>query len=236
MSDVAENLAGLRDRIATACARAGRDAAEVRLVAVTKRIPLPLVVEACRAGQRLFGENRIQDALPRQPELAGLLDDDGVRAEWHFIGNLQRNKVRKAVGSFALLHAVDSGRLADKISDEAVAAGLVQPVLLEVNASEEPQKHGLAPAEAVAAAVDAAALPGLDLRGLMCMARYGAPERELRGTFAALRGLAETVRAETGRPLPELSMGMSDDFESAIADGSTMVRVGTAIFGPRERA
>ncbi|MBC8423975.1 YggS family pyridoxal phosphate-dependent enzyme [bacterium] len=238
MSDVADNLAELRDRIASACARAGRDAATVDLLAVTKRIPLPLVADACRAGQRRLGENRIQDALPRQGELDGLLrdGDDDRRVEWHFIGNLQRNKVRKAVGRFALLHAVDSLHLAERISAEAVAGALVQPVLLEVNVGEEPQKHGLEPGETVAAAVAVADLAGLDLRGFMCMARFGAPESELRRTYASLRELARTARAETGRPLPELSMGMSDDFEAAIAEGSTLVRVGTAIFGPRDRA
>jgi len=233
MIDVAENLARLTDRITTACARAGRSDAEVALVAVTKRIPLPLVVEACRAGQARLGENRIQDALPRQDELAAHLGD-GARPEWHFIGHLQGNKVRKAVGRFALLHAVDSLRLAERIAGVAAEEGATQPVLLEVNVAAEAQKYGLARDEALAVAAAAAGLPGLDLRGFMCMARYGAPEDELRRTFAGLRGLAEAARGETGLPLPELSMGMSDDFEAAIAEGATLIRVGTAVFGPRD--
>ncbi len=239
MIDVAENLARLEDRVATACARAERSAAGVALVAVTKRIPLPLVVEACRAGQVCFGENRIQDALPRQQRLSDLLregDAGSSRVAWHFIGNLQGNKVRKAVGRFELLHAVDSQRLAARISATAVEGSLTQPVLLEVNVSEEPQKHGLSRQDALGAAVAASDLPGLDLQGFMCMARFGAPESELRRTFAALRGLADEAREATGLLLPELSMGMSDDFEAAITEGSTMIRVGTAIFGPREAA
>ena len=238
MSDVADNLARINERIATACARAGRPADGVRLIAVTKRIPLANLVEARRAGQLVFGENRIQDALPRQDELASALQGTGVETppvDWHFIGHLQSNKARKAVGRFALLHAVDSARLAERLSGIAGETGARQPILLEVNVGAEPQKQGLTPDETPAAAERIARLPGLDLRGFMCMARFGAPETELRGTFAALRSLSEVARAATGLPLPELSMGMSDDFEYAIAEGATLVRVGTAVFGPRER-
>lgn len=237
MIDVAENLARLADRVATACASAGRSEAEVALVAVTKRIPLTLVADACLAGQFRFGENRIQDALPRQDELAARLREIGAgdrRPDWHFIGHLQGNKVRKAVGRFTLLHAVDSLRLAERIADVAAEGASIQPVLLEVNVADEPQKFGLSRSEALAAAAAARDLPGLDLRGFMCMARYGAPEDELRRTFAVLRRLADEARSETGLPLPELSMGMSDDFEAAIAEGSTMIRVGTAVFGSRD--
>jgi len=237
MIDVAENLARLADRTVTACARAGRAASEVALVAVTKRIALPLVADACLAGQMRLGENRIQDALPRQDELATRLAESGdgdLHPEWHFIGHLQGNKVRKAVGRFALLHAVDSLRLAERISGVAVEGGATQPVLLEVNVAGEAQKYGLSRDEALAVAGAAGGLPGLDLRGFMCMARFGAPEDELRRTFAGLRRLAEAARGETGLPLPELSMGMSDDFEAAIAEGATLIRVGTAVFGPRD--
>ncbi len=236
MSRVADNLARVRDRMAAACDRAGRPHDAVRLVAVSKRIPLPALVEAAAAGHVLFGENRIQDALPRPDELGAALSAAGVDAPppaWHFIGHLQSNKARKAVGRFDLIHAVDSAKLARRLSDVAVEQGLRQAVLLEVNVTGEAQKHGLAPAEVPEAAALAAGLPGLDPRGLMCMARFGAPEAELRDTFAALRRLAEAARADTGRPLPELSMGMSDDFELAIEEGATLVRVGTAVFGPR---
>lgn len=236
MSRVADNLARIADRIIAACARSGRTRDDVRLVAVSKRIPLPALIEAAAAGQVRFGENRIQDALPRRDELARALAAAGVAApppEWHFIGHLQSNKARKAIGRFDLIHAVDSEKLAGRLSDLAVEAGLRQAVLLEVNVSGEDQKHGLSPDEAPAVAARAAALPGLDLRGFMGMARHGAPESELRATFAALRGLAEAARADSGRSLPELSMGMSGDFEIAIEEGATLVRIGTAVFGPR---
>ena len=236
MNRVADNLARVLDRIAAACERAGRARDAVRLIAVSKRIPLDALVEAAAADQLRLGENRIQDALPRQDALARALEVAGIAGspEWHFIGHLQRNKARKAVGRFALIHAVDSIRLAERLSDLAVEAGLRQPVLMEVNVSGEAQKHGLTPGEIPAAAARAAALPGLDLRGFMCMARFGAPETELRETFASLRRLAEAARVETGRTLPELSMGMSDDYEIAVEEGATLLRVGTAVFGPRE--
>jgi pyridoxal phosphate enzyme (YggS family) len=237
--DITANLARVRERIATACARAGRGEDEVRLVAVTKRIPLDLVVEACRAGQWDLAENRIQDALSRQEELARELERaelDPRHVRWHFVGHLQRNKAGKAVGSFDLLHGVDSLRLAEKLSQRAVDADLTQPILVQVDVAREPQKHGLAAEEAVPVLTRMARLPALDLQGLMCMARFGAPEDELAATFAALRRMSEAAREATGLALPELSMGMTDDFEVAIAEGATLVRIGTAIFGPREPA
>ena len=233
---VAPRLAAVRERIADACRRAGRDPAAVTLVAVTKRIPLPSVVAACRAGQWELGENRVQDALPRQAELAAALAAAGLpadRVRWHFIGNIQTNKTRKVVGRFTLLQAVDSLRLARRLDAVAAERELRQPVLLEVNISGEPQKHGLPPEEAVPAAAAVAALGGLELRGLMGMARFGAPEAELRRSFALLRELRGAARRETGLPLPVLSMGMSGDYPVAVEEGATMVRVGTAIFGPR---
>jgi pyridoxal phosphate enzyme (YggS family) len=237
--DVVANLARVRERMAAACARAGRSEDSVRLVAVTKRIPLGRVVEACRAGQWSLAENRIQDALPRQQQLAAALaraDLDPAHVRWHFVGHLQRNKANKAVGSFDLIHGVDSLRLAEKLSQRAVDADLTQPVLVQVDAAEEPQKYGLPADDAVVAVERMVRLPALDVAGFMCMARYGAPRAELAATFAALRRVAEQARAATGRPLPELSMGMTDDFEVAIAEGATLVRIGTAIFGPREPA
>jgi PLP dependent protein len=234
MTDVADNLLRVHDRLAAACARSGRAAATVRLVAVCKRVPLEMVAAAVACGQTDLGENRIQDALPRQDELAARLGPAVAgNLRWHFIGPLQANKVRKAVGRFALLHAVDTTSLAARISQTALERGLRQPVLLEVNAAREPGKFGLDPDAAVAAAVAAAALPGLDLRGMMAMARQEAPPAELGATFALVRRLAEAARAATGLALPELSLGMSDDFEIAIAEGATLVRLGTAVFGAR---
>lgn len=234
---VSENLEQVRERIAGACAAAGRDPDAVRLVAVCKRIPLPLVVDACRAGHWLFGENRIPDALDRQPEVAAALEAAGLgsaRPEWHFIGHLQRNKAGRAVGRFALQHGVDSFKLAERLSRLADEQGGREQILLEVNISKEPQKHGFAPDEVADTAARIGELPGLELLGLMGMARFGADERELRGAFASLRSLVEKARRATGLPLPELSMGMSGDFEEAIAEGATIIRVGGAIFGPRQ--
>ncbi len=234
---VAERLFGVRERIAAACALTGRPEDAVRLVAVSKKIPLPMVVEACRAGQWDLGENRIPEAVDRQSELARLLTEAGLpsdRVRWHFIGHLQSNKAGKAAGRFHMLHSVDSVKLAEKLSRLASEAGHTETVLLEVNISGETQKKGLAPEEVGDAVALIDGLPGLDTRGLMGMGRFGAPENELRDGFSLLRRLAEAARSATGLALPELSMGMSGDFEAAIAEGSTLVRVGGAIFGPRQ--
>jgi len=233
---VAERLDGIRERITRACALAGRPEDAVQLVAVSKKISLPLVVAACRAGQWDLGENRIPEAVDRQPELALLLTEAGLpadRVRWHFIGHLQSNKAGKAAGRFHMLHSVDSVRLAEKLSRLAVEAGHTEAVLLEVNISGETQKSGFSLTEAGDAVARITELPGLELRGLMGMGRYGADEAELRAGFSSLRILAESARSVTGLPMPELSMGMSGDFEAAIAEGSTMIRVGGAIFGPR---
>ncbi|MBK8165722.1 MAG: YggS family pyridoxal phosphate-dependent enzyme [bacterium] len=231
---VAGRLAAVRERIAVACGRAGRDPASVVLVAVTKQVPLPLVAAAVRAGAADLGENRVFDALARQDELARLLvaegyDPGGLR--WHFIGHLQRNKVARASGRFALLHGVDSAELAALLSARAAAAGVRQAVLLEVNLGEA-QKQGLAP-QALPTLVDGvAALPGLDLCGLMGMAPWGADQAQARRLFGGLRELAVRERERTGLALPELSMGMSGDYEAAVLEGATIVRVGSAIFAP----
>lgn len=233
---VAGRLAAVRERIAAACGRAGRDPAGVRLVAVTKQVPLPLVVAAVRAGALDLGENRVFDALARQDELARLLVGDGLEPgdlRWHFIGHLQRNKVARASGRFALLHSVDSGELAGLLAARAEAGGRREAILLEVNLGEE-QKQGVEPADLPGLLDVAASLPGLDVRGLMGMAAWGAGEAGARRAFARLRELAERERTRTGLPLPELSMGMSDDFEAAVLEGATIVRVGGAIFAPRE--
>lgn len=235
--DVAQRLADVQHRIVEACHRSGRDPSEVTLVGVTKRIPLHRIVAACRAGLRDLGENRIQDALPRQDELAAGFLAAGLttgEVRWHFIGHLQRNKAGKAVGAFHLIHAVDSSRLANRLATVATDSGLHQRVLVEVNLTAEPQKHGVGPEAAVELVANLAENKNLEPYGLMTMARFGDPEPELRKTFASLRHLNDKARQVTGLPLPHLSMGMSDDFESAIAEGATIVRIGTAIFGRRE--
>jgi pyridoxal phosphate enzyme (YggS family) len=233
----AGRLDAVRRRIAAACERAGRAADDVLLVVVTKQVPLPLVVEACRAGAQDLGENRVFDALVRQDQLLALLSGAGVEptgVRWHFIGHLQRNKASRVAGKFALLHGVDSAELAVLLSGRATAAGFRETILLEVNLTGEPQKHGVAPADLPRLLDQVAALPGVEVRGLMGMAGLDADEAMARRQFAGLRLLAEQERARIGLALPELSMGMSDDFEAAIAEGATIVRIGGAIFAPRD--
>jgi hypothetical protein len=233
---IADNLERIRERIETACHAAGRPVSEVTLVAVSKRVDLDLVADACAAGQWDLGENRVDEAVRRQEELPALLEARGLdpaRLNWHFIGHLQGNKAGRAVGRFGLVHGVHSLKLAARLSRLAAAAARDEKVLLEVNISGESQKHGVVPEAAADLAAEIAALPGLDLRGLMGMARHGADEAELRGSFAGLRRAAEAARRASGLALPELSMGMSGDFEEAVLEGATLVRVGGAIFGPR---
>jgi PLP dependent protein len=207
---IAAGLAGVRARIA----RAGCDPAAVTLVAVTKG----RTVEECRAavelGLDVLGENRVQEALGKMDEVPG--------ASWHLIGHLQTNKVRHA-GRFALIQSLDSLRLAEALAARGGAA-----VLLEVNVAREAQKHGAAPEEAVELAARVAEL--LDLRGVMGM---GPAQGDPRPAFAELRRLRDEAEQRLGRALPVLSMGMTEDLEAALAEGSTMVRVGRAIFGPR---
>lgn len=230
--DVAANLDALAERIDAACSRAGRASSEVRLVAVSKRIPLARVAAAVTAGQIDLGENRLPEAVDRQDELAPLVGGSPVR--WHFIGHLQRNKASKAAGRFHLIHGVHSLDLAERLDRRAAELGTVQPILLQVNVTGEGQKDGVDPTAIDAVAAGVAALPNLKWRGLMCMARFGESESELRRTFAALRTFRDRLAQELACDLPELSMGMSGDFEAAIAEGATLLRIGTAIFGARE--
>jgi PLP dependent protein len=232
----AKRLDSIHTRIADACNQAGRSLDEVKLVAVSKRIDPLLMLEACRAGQWDLGENRIPDALDRQGDFEALLEGHGLPTDqlrWHFIGHLQSRKAASASGRFCLLHGVDSLKLARKLDALAQNQGRKESILLEVNAGREAQKNGLDPDQAVEVAAELADLPGLDLQGMMTMAPYGAPEKILRETFARLRNLNEEARRQTGLDLPHLSMGMSGDFEAAIMEGSTLIRVGGAIFGPR---
>lgn len=236
---VADRLAAVRERMAQACLRYGRAPEDVTLVAVSKRIPAQLVVDACAAGQWELGENRVADALARSeslPELLRLRNLDPARLRWHFIGHLQRNKAGKAAGRFSLVHGLDSMALAERLSLLAQQRQAREAVLLEVNISGEQQKNGVDAQAAVELAAAVAALPGIELRGMMGMARWEDDEAGLRRSFARLRRLCEDARTASGLPLPVLSMGMSADFEAAIAEGSTMVRIGTAIFGPRQAA
>ena len=218
--DVATGVERVRERIAGACDRAGRDPASVTLVAVTKGHPVEAVRAGYEAGMRHFGENRIQEALPKIEKAAAA----GIEATWHLVGHLQSNKAKAAASAFDVIHSVDSARLLARLD---TPAPVPRDVLLQVNVAAEPQKQGVAPEE-VGALVDAAReAASLRLRGLMTIAPIASNPEEVRPVFRALRALAERFE------LPQLSMGMTDDFEVAIEEGATLVRVGRAIFGER---
>ena len=226
MPTPAENLEIVRSRIASAATRAGRDPADVELVAISKTHPAGLVREVAEAGQELFGESRVQEALVKIPELPG-------RLRWHFIGHLQANKVRKALPLFELIHGVDTMEIARDIDRIATELGLHPRVLLEVNVSGEGSKHGFTPEALERGLEELLALPRLQVEGFMTMAPL-APEAEAsRPFFAALRALRDRLAAQAGIPFPTLSIGMSGDYEVAVEEGATLVRVGSAIFGGR---
>lgn len=209
---VRENLALVRERIE----RAGRDPKEVAIVAVTKGFGAELCLEALEAGLRMLGENRVQEALGKM--------DAARDAEWHLIGHLQTNKVRLAAGRFALIQSVDSLRLASALALAAPS----QAVLIEVNVAREPQRSGVDPDTALEVIAGVAGV--LDVRGLMAM---GPSEGDPSAAFLELRHLRDQAEQRLGTQLPVLSMGMSGDFEAALAAGSTMLRLGQALFGPR---
>ena len=222
------NLQEVQARIAAACSRVGRDPATVTLVAVSKTIPVPALREVLEAGQVVFGENRVQEALAKMEEV-------GPPARWHLVGHLQRNKARQAVGRFELIHSVDDLELAREIDRRAAARGAVQPVLVEVNVAGEDTKHGVASSALPALLEGVWALPAVDLQGLMAIPPPTEDPDASRPWFAALARLREEAVRRLGRPLPHLSMGMSDDFEVAVEEGATLVRIGRAIFGDRHQ-
>lgn len=197
----------------------------VRIVAVTKTHGPEAVRAAVAAGLAAVGENRVQEALPKMEATADLA------VEWHLIGGLQRNKARQAVGKFALIHSVDRADLAAEL-DRRAESGAVQRVLVQVNCSAEPQKGGVEPAELAALLDQVRAMPRLRVDGLMTMAEFTDDETVQRRTFALLRTLRDQMQAE-GHRLPELSMGMSGDYPAAVAEGATMLRLGSILFGPR---
>lgn len=228
MNSIESNLESVRRRIDTAAEKAGRDPAGVRLVAVSKTHPADSVREAFGTGQRVFGESRVQEAIGKIPLLPSAI-------EWHFIGHLQSNKIRKALPLFDLFHGVDNGELAVQMDRIAGECGCFPRVLLEVNVSGEGTKFGFQPEHLCGAITDLLALPRVQVVGLMTMAPYSEDPGAARPFFSALRRLRDDLQQQTGTPLPELSMGMSGDFEAAIAEGSTLVRVGSAIFGDRPK-
>jgi pyridoxal phosphate enzyme (YggS family) len=219
-------LEEVRGRIAAAAGRSGRAPDRVRLVGVVKTVPDEAVREVLGLGLRDLGESRVQEAAGR---VAALGRDAAV---WHLIGHLQRNKAARALELFDWIHSVDSAALARALSGR-VPAGRRLPVMLEVNVSGEATKFGVAPADLDGLLEEVAQLPGLDVRGLMTVGPAVPAPGLARPAFAKLRELRERAERSLGRSLPELSMGMSGDYEVAVEEGSTMVRVGTAIFGAR---
>ena len=226
MDTIAANLQEIRARISAAAGHAGRDPASVRLVAVSKTHPADAVAAAAEAGQRIFGESRVQEARDKIPACPSGLD-------WHFIGHLQKNKVRQALPLFSFFHSIDSTALAQAI--DRIAGETGQPVegLLEVNVSGEATKHGFTPDELRKQFTALTKLPHLRIRGLMTMAPYSENPENARPYFRALRELRDELQSAHNHPLPELSMGMSGDFVPAIEEGATLVRVGSSIFGDR---
>jgi pyridoxal phosphate enzyme (YggS family) len=216
---IRENVAAVEARIAAACARAGRSRDDVTLVGVSKTFPADAVDEAIAAGIAHVGENRVQEARDKRPLVHG-----SVR--WHLIGHLQSNKAKDAIRLFDVIESVDSLELAEKLAKAAAAAGKRQELLVQINVGDEPQKSGIATAEVDAIVKQIVALDSVDVRGLMAIPPAGEPE-DARPFFRELRAMRDTLG------LRELSMGMSEDFEIAIEEGSTMVRVGRAIFGSR---
>jgi len=220
------NLDAVRNRIAAAAARAGRGADDVRLVAVTKTVSTNAIRTLLEAGQADIGENRAQQLRDRSQEL------EGSAVRWHMIGRLQRNKVKYVVPTCTMIHSVDSARLAEEIEKRAARAQTTATCLLEVNVAGETQKGGVSPDEAPALAARIAALPHVRLVGLMTMAPFVDDPEKTRPVFARLRELMERVNREADLPAPlaELSMGMTQDFEVAVEEGATIVRVGSALF------
>ncbi|MDQ7990631.1 MAG: YggS family pyridoxal phosphate-dependent enzyme [Candidatus Dactylopiibacterium sp.] len=229
MPGIAENLIAVGARISAAGRNCGRGETPARLLAVSKTWPAGSVREAFAAGQRAFGENYVQEAVDKIDALRDL------PIEWHFIGPLQSNKTRLVANRFAWVHAVDRLKIAQRLSEQRDAHLPPLQVCLQVNVSGEASKSGVTPAGLPALAAAVAALPRLTLAGLMCIPEAGADAALLRSRFHQLAGLRDSLRPALGLALDTLSMGMSDDLELAIAEGSTLVRVGSAIFGARAR-
>ncbi len=229
MTNIEANLKAIRERISAACSRVGRDPSSVCLIGVTKTQPASVVRAGVEAGLSVLGENYVQEARSKMEELSDLA------VSWHFIGHLQSNKARMAVESFDWIHTVDRASLAREIDRQAHKRGKRVPVLLEVNVGDEVSKSGARVEEAEGLFELAASLDGLAVRGLMALPPYEDDAEAVRPYFRKLRELLGRLREAAPKPgeLTELSMGMSHDFEVAIEEGATMVRVGTALFGQR---
>ena len=229
MSGLRERLEAIRKRIEGACARAGRDPADVSLLAVAKTFGPESVREAAECGLTVFGESRVQEAKQKMPLCPGHL-------QWHLVGHLQRNKVRDAAPLFSMVHSVDSLKLLETINGACETLGRVMPVCLEVNVSGERSKFGLRPEEAPAVFQQAESLVNVEIVGLMTMPPFTEEPEGARPFFRRLRELRDEWRDGGGYPLRELSIGMSHDFEVAVEEGATWIRLGTILFGDRPKA
>lgn len=223
---IAQNLEKVRERIRAACERSGRAPESVILVAVAKGHPPEAVREAYECGARVFGENKVQEAKAKIP-----LCPDGIH--WHLIGHLQTNKARDAAQLFEMIHSIDSLRLAEELNKRAEKLQKKMPILLEVNVSGEVSKFGYAPSILIEEIKKISELPYLDIQGLMTMAPLVDDPELTRPVFRRLRELRDECEQILNKRLPHLSMGMTNDFEVAIEEGATMIRIGTAIFGER---
>ncbi|CAN5652223.1 YggS family pyridoxal phosphate-dependent enzyme [soil metagenome] len=228
MENIAARLEFIHSRIAAAAQSSGRQASAIELIAVSKTHPAETVREAFEAGQIVFGENKVQELLGKAPLLPSAV-------RWHLIGHLQKNKIRKVLPQVELIHGVDSLELAREIDRIAAELGLFPRALLEVNVSAEASKFGFQPELLKSQLGEILALPRLQVEGFMTIAPYVEEPAEARPFFVALRTLRDELAVEAGIPFSTLSMGMSGDFEVAIEEGATLVRVGTAIFGARPK-
>jgi hypothetical protein len=224
--DLAANIDNVKQRIAAACARAGRDPSSVTLLAVTKTRPPEIVNEATRLGLSMFGENKVQEAKNKIPMCPG-------RLSWHMIGHLQTNKARDAVDLFSMIQSVDSLHLAEEINKRAQQASKTMPILLEVNIVGEASKFGYKPEQLLADSKQLNSFPRLEIHGLMTVPPWTPLPERVRPVFRRLRELKIECERILDAPLPQLSMGMTGDFEVAIEEGATLVRIGTALFGER---
>jgi PLP dependent protein len=226
--DLEANLRAVQQRIEAACTRAGRGPGSVTLVAVTKGQPPEVVRAAAELGLSLFGENKVQEAEAKIPACPD-------RLRWHLVGHLQSNKCRDAVGLFEMVQSVDSLHLAEELNQRADQAAKTLPVLLEVNAVGEASKFGYRPDQLLAELNRVNALPRLEIHGLMTVPPWAPDPEKVRPVFRQMRDLKERCEQLLGAPLPHLSMGMTGDFEVAIEEGATLVRIGTALFGERPK-
>ena len=226
---ITENLEQVRKNIEEACRAVNRDPGEVTLISVSKTKPVSMLQKAYDAGSRDFGENKVQEIMDKYPQLPSDI-------RWHMIGHLQRNKVKYIVDKVALIHSVDSLRLAETIENEAAKHNVTVPILIEVNVAQEESKFGLKTEEVLSLVESVAALPHINIKGLMTIAPYVEDPEENRGIFGQLKKLSVDIAAKNinNVNMSVLSMGMTGDYQVAVQEGATMVRVGTGIFGERD--